>query len=95
MSPGTYDPNATINGIRNQLPQMDSTTGGVPNQAGSGQIFNQTMGKGGQAPQQTTTNAATSGQPQMGQPNTYSNTVGPWDNSNNQTQVQSGKGKGH
>jgi len=42
-----------------------------------------------------TTNSATSGQPQMGQPNTYSNTVGPWDNSNNQTQVQSGKGKGH
>jgi hypothetical protein len=45
--------------------------------------------------QATTTNAATSGQPQMGQPNTYSNTVGPWDNSNNQTQTQSGKGKGH
>lgn len=49
----------------------------------------QHFGKGG------TTNSATSGQPQMGQPNTYSNTVGPWDNSNNQPQVQSGKGKGH
>lgn len=46
-------------------------------------------GKGG------TTNLATSGQPQIGQPNTYSNTVGPWDNSNTQPQVQSGKGKGH
>ena len=49
----------------------------------------QQQGKGG------STNSATSGQPQMGQPNTYSNTVGPWDNSNNQPQTQSGKGKGH
>ena len=97
--PPAFEPNDTMNGIRNQLPQMDATTGGVPNQTGSGQTFNQTMGKGSgkgqQASQPTTTNSATSGQPQMGQPNTYSNTVGPWDNSNNQTQVQSGKGKGH
>jgi hypothetical protein len=92
------------------LPGADSTTDGVPNQTGSRQTFNQTMGKGsgkGSSQQYTgsgqpneftmpnTTNSATSGQPQMGQPNTYSNTVGPWDNSNNQTQVQSGKGKGH
>ena len=56
-----------------------------------GQSINQQQpqGKG------STTNSTTSGQPQIGQPNTYSNTVGPWDNSNTQPQVQSGKGKGH
>ena len=47
----------------------------------------QQQGKGG------STNSATSGQPQMGQPNPYSNTIQPWDNGGNQT--QSGKGKGH
>ena len=52
-------------------------------------------GKTSQTNMPDTTNSATSGQPQMGQPNTYSNTVGPWDNNGNQTQVQSGKGKGH
>lgn len=35
------------------------------------------------------------GQPKMGQPNTYSNTVGPWDNSATKPQTQSGKGKGY
>jgi hypothetical protein len=36
------------------------------------------------------------GQPRMGQPNNYSNTVGPWDNANIQPrQTQSGKGKGY
>lgn len=41
----------------------------------------------------SSTNSATSGQPQMGRPNTYSNTIQPWDNGGNQ--IQSGKGKGH
>lgn len=49
----------------------------------------QHFGKGG------STNSATSGQPRIGQSNPYSNTIQPWDNGNNQTQVQSGKGKGH
>ena len=53
------------------------------------QQLQQYQGKGG------TTNSATSGQPRMGQSNPYSNTIQPWDNSNNQTQTQSGKGKGH
>ena len=35
------------------------------------------------------------GQPQMGKPNTYSNTVGPWDNASIQPRTQSGKGKGY
>jgi len=43
------------------------------------------------------TNSATSGQPQMGAANQYSNTVGQWDNAAkqpNQSSPQMGKGKG-
>jgi hypothetical protein len=48
------------------------------------------MGKGG-----AQTNSATSGQPTMGAPNQYSNTVGQWDNTEQQTQQpMQGKGKG-
>ena len=36
------------------------------------------------------------GQPRMGQPNNYSNTIQPWDNASIQPrQTQSGKGKGY
>ena len=48
----------------------------------------QTSGKGGRI-----TYPGQSGQPQMGQPNRYSNTVGQWDNATIGTQP-SGKGKG-
>ena len=34
------------------------------------------------------------GQPKLGMPNAYSNTVSPWDNSVNQPKQGSGKGKG-
>jgi hypothetical protein len=50
----------------------------------------QPMGKGGRnvtMPQQ-------GGQPRMGMPNAYSNTIQPWDNARIQPQSQSGKGKG-
>jgi hypothetical protein len=50
------------------------------------------MGKGG-----VQTNSATSGQPRMGQQNQYSNTVGQWDNTQQQPkqpQYGGGKGKG-
>ena len=48
------------------------------------------MGKGG-----AQTNSATSGQPTMGAPNQYPNTVGQWDNTQQQTQQpMQGKGKG-
>jgi hypothetical protein len=60
--------------------------------AGPSSISGQAQGKGGQ-----TTNAATSGQPQMGQPNMYPNTVGQWDNASiqpQQSQNRGGKGKG-
>jgi hypothetical protein len=43
------------------------------------------------------TNSATSGQPMMGAPNDYSNTVGQWDNAAQQpkqSMPQAGKGKG-
>jgi hypothetical protein len=52
----------------------------------------QSVGKGARS-----TNAATSGQPQMGQPNMYPNTVGQWDNASiqpQQSQNRGGKGKG-
>ena len=51
----------------------------------------QPMGKGG-----AQTNSATSGQPRIGMPNQYSNTVGQWDNAQIQPQQPSygGKGKG-
>lgn len=48
------------------------------------------QGKGG-----AITTPVQSGQPSIGQPNTYANTVGPWDNSTNSTQMPfKGKGKG-
>lgn len=50
----------------------------------------QPSGKGGRI-----TYPGQGGQPRMGQPNQYSNTVGPWDNATIQQPVQrSGKGKG-
>jgi hypothetical protein len=45
----------------------------------------------------SSTNSATSGQPRMGQPNNYANTIPQWDNASQQlTQPakRSGKGKG-
>jgi hypothetical protein len=49
----------------------------------------QPQGKGG-----VSTNSATSGQPRMGQPNNYANTVGGWDNASIRPQGSAGKGKG-
>lgn len=48
-------------------------------------------GKNGQM-----TNSATSGQPRVGQPNMYPNTIGQWDNASiqpQQRQISGGKGK--
>lgn len=47
------------------------------------------MGKGG-----AQTNSATSGQPTIGAPNQYSNTIGQWDNTQIQPVNQQAKGKG-
>ena len=49
----------------------------------------QSMGKGGNYSM-----SATSGQPRIGQPNLYPNTVGMGDNTQQQQQPQSGGGKG-
>jgi hypothetical protein len=50
----------------------------------------QSMGKGGG----TITNSATSGQPRVGQPNLYPNTVGMGDNTQQQPNQAQAKGKG-
>jgi hypothetical protein len=69
---------------RQVLPAMIQPAGGQ-----NGQY--QPSGKGGNV-----TFPGQSGQPRFGQPNNYSNTVGPWDNANIQPrQTQSGKGKGY
>lgn len=51
----------------------------------------QPMGKGGR----NVTMPGQGGQPRMGMPNAYSNTIQPWDNASIQPQRQSGKGKGY
>jgi len=51
----------------------------------------QPMGKGGN---RNITMPGQGGQPRMGMPNAYSNTIQPWDNANIKPQSQSGKGKG-
>lgn len=61
-----------------------------------------TMDQQGSSGKGTSTNSATSGQPQIGQPNDnvpapYTNTVGQWDNPQTPTttkNVYGGKGKG-
>ena len=57
----------------------------------AGQPFPRPQGKGGRV-----TYPGQGGQPQMGQPNNYSNTVGGWDNASIQPKQPSygGKGKG-
>ena len=49
---------------------------------------------GPQGMQGASTNSATSGQPMIGAPNQYSNTVGQWDNTQIKPTAQGGKGKG-
>lgn len=77
----------TYNSLNNQpaanLPQKSSMPSGG-------------KGKSGPTPgyQGASTNSATSGQPQMGQPNMYPNTIGMKDNSGNTTASTGGKGKG-
>lgn len=53
--------------------------------------YQQPMGKGGR----NITMPSQGGQPRMGMPNAYSNTIQPWDNASIQPQARSGKGKGY
>ena len=50
----------------------------------------QPSGKGGR----NVTMPSQGGQPRIGMPNAYSNTIQPWDNASIQPRTQSGKGKG-
>ena len=74
-------------GGKGQAPQAETQVN--PNPV-DGTPTSQPMGKGG-----AQTNSATSGQPRVGAPNQYPNTVGQWDNTQQQTQrPMQGKGKG-
>lgn len=65
----------------------------VPDGTKGNAIPDAPQGKG--ASGQRFTYSPTSGQPQMGAPNAYTNTVGQWDNASIQpTQRSGGKGKG-
>ena len=72
------------------MTQIDGGQNGQPSQTGQSDGIARPSGKGGQI-----TFPSQSGQPQMGRPNAYSNTVGPWDNASIQPRTQSGKGKGY
>lgn len=71
-----------------QQPQQQQTQQ-ITQQFPQPQQPQQFQGKG------STTNSATSGQPRMGQANSYPNTIQPWDNASIQPQKKSGKGKGY
>ena len=77
---------------------------GMPTPTNQSNPISAPQGKGGFQSQQSAqpqgkvsnvTYPGQGGQPQMGKPNTYSNTVGPWDNASIQPRTQSGKGKGY
>lgn len=69
---------------------MSDDFGSQPIQPNQPRGLIQPGGKGGRI-----TTPSQSGQAQIGQPNNYANTIGPWDNSTNSTQMPfKGKGKG-
>lgn len=83
--------------------QSPQTTGGKGNPVSDSQLppapttYNPAAGGPNMQPQgkgAASTNSATSGQPRIGQPNNYANTVGGWDNASIQPQRSGGKGKG-
>lgn len=76
----------------NQQNTFQDPTSGSPNFGpvpGQSDGISRPMGKGGRI-----TYPGQDGQPRVGQPNNYSNTVGPWDNATIGTQNPAGKGKG-
>jgi hypothetical protein len=70
--------------------QWDPTEGGGMSGIPNNQQYGQPSGKGGR----NVTMPSQGGQPRMGMPNAYSNTIQPWDNASIQPQKKSGKGKG-
>lgn len=83
------------------LPQYDNMPVPAGGMNGRPQQATQGLGKGSSnsstpfAQGGNVTYPGQGGQPQMGKPNIYSNTVGPWDNASIQPRTQSGKGKGY
>jgi hypothetical protein len=77
-----------MNPIQQSLPQKLESNVMQP-QANDGAIDPTQGMMGGQI-----TMPGQGGQPQLGMPNAYSNTISPWDNSTNQPKQGSGKGKG-
>lgn len=93
MAPGTYDPSVVQRRFANTSASSGASTDvnnpAAPNyNPAAGGPNMQPQGKG------SSTNSATSGQPRMGQPNNYANTVGGWDNASIRPQGSAGKGKG-
>ena len=93
MAPATYDPSVVQRRFANTSAPSGASTDvnnpAAPNyDPAAGGPNMQPQGKG------SSTNSATSGQPRMGQPNNYANTVGGWDNASIQPQRFGGKGKG-
>lgn len=75
------------------LPASSGNTGSLSTV--SSEPLSTPSGKTGiQGAQGTVTTPSQGGQPVMGQPNSYSNTVGTWDNASIQPKSPSGKGKG-
>jgi len=72
-----------------QTPVLQKTEKSMDSQPNDGAIDPTQGMMGGQV-----TMPGQGGQPQLGMPNAYSNTVSPWDNSVNQPKQGSGKGKG-
>lgn len=94
MAPGTYDPSVAQRRFANTSAPSgapaDVNNPAAPNyNPAAGGPNMQPQGKG------SSTNSATSGQPRIGQPNNYANTVGGWDNASIQPQRSGGKGKGY
>jgi hypothetical protein len=76
--------------VSQQTTSVGNTQFGAPqNQMPSGKGGQQVQGMQG-----ASTNSATSGQPNIGSQNPYSNTVGQWDNAQIRPTNNGGKGKG-
>jgi len=78
--------------IYGQSQDMPPVGGGSSTNGKGGSSVNSYPGPQGM--QGASTNSATSGQPRMGAPNQYPNTVGQWDNTQIKPAGQNGKGKG-
>lgn len=93
LSPSSGSTNSAGNGKTGSYQDL-------PNQlnSNSGQKMSTVSSGKGASPMQGSQGAVTypgqDGQPSMGQPNNYSNTIGSWDNSKSNQSMPVGKGKG-